>query len=44
MSMLRGQKVTDSRSTLVIFTYLSNTIKLHLILKEIEKYTQIAWK
>ena len=43
MSVLRGQKVTETRSTWVIFTYFPNPIKLHLILKEIEKYTQLNY-
>jgi len=39
--MPRGQKVTESRSTGVIFSYFQNLIILHLILKETENYTQI---
>jgi len=39
--MPRGQKVTESRSTGVIFRYFQNLITLHLILKEIENYTEI---
>jgi len=37
----KGQKVTESRSTGVIFSYFQNHIILHLILKEIENYTEI---
>jgi len=43
MSVFRGQKVTKSRSTWVIFTYFPNPIKLHLILKETEKYIQLNY-
>ena len=39
--MPKGQKVTESRSTGVIFSYFQNLIILHLILKETENYTQI---
>jgi len=41
LSMVRGQKVTKIGSTGVIFSQFQNLIKLHLILKEIAKYTQI---
>jgi len=41
LSMVRGQKVTEIRSTGVIFSQFQNLIKLHLILKEIAKYAQI---